>query len=632
MSKVDLVFNQQAEAIQGGPVRLVFGAGADMPLPTVTLEGVGKITGLRGRIELRTVAVAIGTGRITGLMGSMQLAWDANVSRGMRVGLEAAWQEAAPVSNGADSRWQEAAPVRVATIARWNEAAPAHGGVWADWEESERVRAACQALWQEATAVRAGLDAHWQEAERVRAATQQLWQEAMPERAGLDSLWQEAERVRAAVQPHWQEASPVRAGLRSGMTDGIAVWVPVRSHWQEAGRPAPGPGSTVVPPVKPPCYVPAVPAHLVFFDRTGSTLPARLVFRCGRHDDWPPAVIVVPAQRSYIVINSIEIRRADDLSGDPLPSETFQMALNRSNWTWSFSAAFHASARDAVTPDPDGPPVELEVLVNGQPFRMLATRAGRTRRFPEHLVTATGMGKAGILDGKYVPVQTFSQAQGRTAHQLMTEALTINGVDFGWSVDFQLQDWFVPGGVWMHQGTYKSALAEIAGAVGGYLQPHDTDTKLLILPSWPERSWLWDDVAPDIDLPEGVAEVDETEIEDRPDYNRIIVSGQAQGIAADLTREGTPGTVLLEPMIVHPLITDIVAARQRAIAELSEAGRMLTHKMTLPVLPWTGVIKPGRILRYYDDAGVRRKGIVRGTTVSQQFPVLTQALEVASHA
>ena len=54
--------------------------------------------------------------------------------------------------------------------------------------------------------------------------------------------------------------------------------------------------------------------------------------------------------------------------------------------------------------------------------------------------------------------------------------------------------------------------------------------------------------------------------------------------------------------------------------------------MTLPVLPYTGIIKPGQVLRYYDDAGVRRKGIVRGTSISQQFPVITQALEVDSHA
>jgi len=198
-------------------------------------------------------------------------------------------------------------------------------------------------------------------------------------------------------------------------------------------------------------------------------------------------------------------------------------------------------------------------------------------------------------------------------------------------VDFQLTDWLVPGGVWMHQGTYISALTDIAGSVGGYLQPHDTDPVLHALPAWPLPWWRWNELAPDIDLPEGIAEVDETEVIDVPEYNRIFVAGEAGGVMGDLTRTGTAGDVLKQPMAVHPLITTIGAAKARAIAELAESGRQLKHKMTLPVLAETGVIKPGRVLRYYDDAGTRRLGIVRGTSISQQFPVLTQALEIDSH-
>ena len=65
------------------------------------------------------------------------------------------------------------------------------------------------------------------------------------------------------------------------------------------------------------------------------------------------------------MINSIEIRRADDLSGPPLPCEGFGMQLNRQSWTWSFNATFHASARAAVTP-PMGQTVEVGVRVNGR--------------------------------------------------------------------------------------------------------------------------------------------------------------------------------------------------------------------------------------------------------------------------
>ena len=107
------------------------------------------------------------------------------------------------------------------------------------------------------------------------------------------------------------------------------------------------------------------------------------------------------------------------------------MQLNRQSWTWSWSAAFHASARDALMPGPGGEPVELEVRVNGQPFRLLAERIGKSKRFPEYLVRVDGRGKAALLDPERGAVQTFSQVLDRTAQQLMGDVLTINGVGIG---------------------------------------------------------------------------------------------------------------------------------------------------------------------------------------------------------
>ena len=184
----------------------------------------------------------------------------------------------------------------------------------------------------------------------------------------------------------------------------------------------------------------------------------------------------------------------------------------------------------------------------------------------------------------------------------------------------------------MHQGTWISALTDIAGSVGGYLQPDDTEPILRVLPSWPAPWWEWAGMAPDVELPAGVGEFEEVEIIDLPGYNRIFVSGQAGGIAADLTRNGTAGEVLKQPMAVHPLITTIGAAKQRARAELSGSGRGLHHKLLMPVHPAAGVINPGTFLRFTDDENAIRLGLVRSTSVSMEFPVLTQNLEIESHA
>ena len=151
------------------------------------------------------------------------------------------------------------------------------------------------------------------------------------------------------------------------------------------------------------------------------------------------------------MINHIEIHRAG--SSDSLPCESLGMTLERDSWTWSFTATFALGALDALMPGSDGAPVELHTTINGQPFGLLAERISRSVRFPERLIKVTGRGLAAVLDAPYAPVQTFSAAQPRTAHQLMLDVLTLNGVSMGWQVDWQLTDWHVPAGAFMHQGT-----------------------------------------------------------------------------------------------------------------------------------------------------------------------------------
>lgn len=614
----------------GSPVPLVFGRDDGSTPPPVTVDGGGRITVLRGHIRARVAARASGAGRVTGLRGHIRAQWDANVSRTTRAELGTEWQTAAPLAQGLETTWQETAQLRVACASAWQPGDGLRAGEMSAWHETLRMRGAVASAWQVSEARRAAVYTAWHEALRVRAASASAWQPGDGLRGGLVSEYQEALRLRAAVAGNWQEAVPRSEWLRTGFGDAERWRIVLDVHWQEAIRPASGESPVVVPPGKTPCYVPSSPVRLLFRLPAVGGRPTRLVFICEDRNTPTPG-IVVPPRRTYIVINSVEIRRADDLAGSPLPSESFQMSLNRQSWTWTFSASFHASARDALMPGSGGQPVELEVRVNGQPFRLQGERIGRSKRFPEHLVTVSGRGKAALLDAPHAPVQTFTHTLDRTAQQLMSEVLTVNGVGFGWAVDFQLTDWLVPGGVWMHQGTYISALTDIATSVGGYLQPHDTVPVLHALPAWPLPWWRWAELVPDIDLPEGIAEVGETEVIDVPDYNRIFVAGEAGGVMGDLTRTGTAGDVLKQPMAVHPLITTIGAAKARAIAELAESGRQLKHKMTLPVLAETGVIKPGRVLRYYDDAGTRRLGIVRGTSISQQYPVLTQALEVDSH-
>ncbi|MEN5179192.1 hypothetical protein ABE501_05345 [Comamonas testosteroni] len=615
-----------------GTGNLVFGdadgGGGIAPVSVIIdaeLPGLGT-AGITLAVATRVVLDA----SLPGLDGEVGLVWDANVSRGLRHEVQSHWQDGTQLHAAATAHWQETEQLQSAAIVRWQEAAELRQASRQHWQETERLRAVLQSRYQAAVSLRAATRQHWEETERLRGVLQARYQLGISLRAATRQHWQENERLRSALLEHWQEGMGLHNGVRSFWQEGDGVRIAMRQHWQEAMCPAAGVSPRPKPPVKVPCYDVATAANLLFEEAWAND--GHLVFICYRPGpEIPGAAIVVPSRRTYIMINSIEIRRADDLAGDPLPSEAFAMNLDHQSWTWSFSATFHPSVAGAVTPGPDGEPVELEVRVNGQPFRLQAERWGKSMRFPEQLIKVSGRGKACVLDAPHSPEQTFGNTQARSAHQLMLDVLTINGVGMGWAVDFKLTDWSVPGNQWSHQGTYITALAEIASAAGGYLQPHDTDPTIRVLPLWPKPWWEWDNLTPDISLPDGMGEVEDSDWSDHPLYNRIFLEGGAGGITADFRREGTNGGIL-KPMVVHPLITGMEVARQRAIAELSQSGRMVDKALTMPILPETGVIRPGAVLDFRDEHQVHRIGIVRSTAINWTFPVLTQTLKVQCHA
>ena len=97
----------------------------------------------------------------------------------------------------------------------------------------------------------------------------------------------------------------------------------------------------------------------------------------------------------------------------------------------------------------------------------------------------------------------------------------------------------------------------------------------------------------------------------------------------EIKRAGTAGDILA-PMVADPLTTHSNAARQRGIAVLSDTGRKAMLTLKLPVLPETGVIRPGKFVRYVDGATVR-VGLVRSVTVDTAWPEVWQTIGVETH-
>lgn len=188
----------------------------------------------------------------------------------------------------------------------------------------------------------------------------------------------------------------------------------------------------------------------------------------------------------------------------------------------------------------------------------------------------------------------------------------------------------MPSDVFSHQGSYIGAVNQIAAAAGGYVQPHASTQTLKILPRYPRVPWEWGAVVPDFDLPADVTSRESIQWLEKPDYNRVFVSGQGVGVLAQVTRAGTAGDVLA-PMVVDALITQAAAARQRGIAVLADTGRQIELSLRLPVLQETGIIVPGAFVAYRNGS-VTRRGLVRSTQVQVGLPEVWQTLGVQAYA
>jgi hypothetical protein len=273
--------------------------------------------------------------------------------------------------------------------------------------------------------------------------------------------------------------------------------------------------------------------------------------------------------------------------------------------------------------------VEVKANINGTDYHWLVERLSRERLFAQDGLRVTGRGLAAVLDKPYAPIGTFGNAEARSAAQLIEDVLTLNGVSLGWDVDFGLEDWNVPGGLWTKQGSYVEAITEIAAAAGGYVQPTASTKGLRVLPRYPTLPWEWGSVTPHFELPADVVTREGIEWAEKPRYDRVYVSGVGGGVLCDVKRSGAAGEVLA-PMVTDSLITAAAAGRQRGGAILADTGRVATVSLRLPVLAETGVIPPGKFVRYL-DGGAERLGLTRSVNVDVNGIEVWQTLGVETH-
>jgi hypothetical protein len=606
MSALDLVFSRPAYA--GGPLDLVFGS-TDGPPPALPLTVTITVT-LSAPVVTCSVVY---DNRLPPLVS-------ATVSAPHQVAAPAdaapitPWGRTEALDSAPPAAWQAADTTGAAPSTPWVRTSPRGNAPATRWGAARVISEALDAVYQQCTALDRAAAGHWQTAdgrsvnvfsphqvanpaEHVHAARMQQAQTAV---VAIYAPHQVANHAARVLRVRWQEARQLPTGL--------TVWVPIDG------------GGGLTPHVPDLNLVFACPAYV-------QGEPVNLVFGrvCGADPEPPDATVIVPVKRVYIVINNADLRRvADNVA---VPCLSMSLALDTESWTWGFNASAPLEAEDLLL---DGNPVELRAWVNGTEIRLVVKSVERERVFGQVGLRVTGYGRNALLGEDYMPQLAFGNTIARTAQQLANDVLTVNGVPLGWAVDWQLTDWLVPAGVFAHTGTYQSALTAIAAAAGGYIRPHASDMSLSVLHRYPLAPWDWATATPDFELPAAVTTREGIRRVRKPEYNRVYVLGEGStGVMGRVTRAGTAGDMLAQ-MIVDPLITAEAAARQRGLVPLADVGDQVPISLRLPVLPETGIILPGTLLRYV-DGGVTRLGLTRGVSVDVQMPAVYQTLEIESH-
>lgn len=651
MASVDLVFARAP--LTGSPVHLVFGesdtveaefevsidgvlpalTGALLvaPLFEVVVEGV--LPPLVGALSVAPVMDVTLVGTFPALTGTVAAMYISGAQRPTVGKTGAAWQVAEHGSTRTDGVHQQAAHAPARMESAWQEAAKASSDTAARHQDADRnLRPQRTASFQQANRRNpAPARARYQDGVPVRPSRATSFQKAL--RLGDDTTarhqdgWRDRRNWAAAG---WQVATPhwVRHLTRAGAAvHGDLRWDAV---YQLAMKPQAGTSGRPQPPDPDLCYTPPLGSavHLLFKDPWTSSTD--LVFVCENHGPGPgpgPALVTVPVKRVYVVLNTSSLRRVD--GNIMLPTFSMSMSLDVDSWTWSFSASLPGRALADLQPAAPGQPVTLEVTVNGVVYGIQAEKFGLERTFESNGLKVSGRGLACVLDAPHAQVRSFVQEEERTAQQLMNDVLTDNGVSIGWDIDWQAVDWSVPAGLFVHQGVYISALKAIAESAGSYLQPHPTDQVLRVLPRYPALPWDWDALVPDFEIPSAVSTVEGIEWVNKALYNRVYVSGIREGVLGQLTRGGTDGG-LVAPMITDALMSTAAAARQRGTATLADTGPQADVSLKMPVLAETGIIVPGKFVRYVDGAETR-VGLTRKVTVDIGMPEIWQTITLETH-
>ncbi|MEN8720460.1 MAG: hypothetical protein ABF296_09390 [Oceanococcaceae bacterium] len=299
------------------------------------------------------------------------------------------------------------------------------------------------------------------------------------------------------------------------------------------------------------------------------------------------AVCIPPIRTVYLVSNTITVHRLP--GGEPIRVSQISLETDRESWGWRAQLTIADAASANLLRRSNGGPHTVEISINGYTWHILIEGLADTRKHAQQGWTVRGRSPLALLTEPYAPVATYTEDQARTAQQLINQEL----IGTGWTLDWQATDWLIPGDTFTYTDkTPVSAIRQIVEAFGGTMRAARAQQILTVHDRYPVADpWDWATATPTWVLNADTLAEESRQERPGPGYRGIYVSGQANGVLANVRRDGTNGTPYA-PTFVHPLITEAAAARQKGRAVIGEAGSKLDITISGPLLPFAGGAVP----------------------------------------
>lgn len=296
-----------------------------------------------------------------------------------------------------------------------------------------------------------------------------------------------------------------------------------------------------------------------------------------------------PQPRTYIVINSVSVVRLPERTPVSVHAVSLRSAVDDLYWAVSMDLSDPAHLA-LVKPSVDGLKV-VEITVNGYVWTAIIESYTDDRQFPARRVTVSGRSQSALLDEPYALQRALVQSADRQAQQLIDDELELTG----FSADYGTVTWLVPGGAWHYTAsTPIAAIREIAAAAGAVVQTHPWDQVLQVRPRYPVSPWEWTSTAPDVQIQDDIILRIAAQLESRPLYNYVLVSGDQVGVSDPVIRTGSAGDVRAA-QVVDRLITQHDVAAERGRNVISDRGEQSRVSIDIPLFAASVSGQPGLV-------------------------------------